>query len=116
MRKIYHLSTCNTCQRIIKDLDLHHQDFEFQNIKEKHISADELDAIAKKEGSYEALFNKRAIKYRSKGLNEKDLSEGDYRKYILDEYTFLKRPIIIIDDMQFIGNAKKVVAAAQAAL
>lgn len=107
MRKIYHLSTCNTCQRIINDLDLHHQDFEFQNIKEKHISADELDAIARKEGSYEALFNRRAIKYRSMGLNEKDLSETDYRKHILEEYTFLKRPIIIIGDEQFIGNSKK---------
>lgn len=116
MRKIYHLSTCNTCQRIINDLDLHHQDFEFQNLKEENISAADLDALAKKEGSYEALFNKRAMKYRSMGLNEKELTEQEWRKQILEEYTFLKRPIIIIDDQQFVGNAKKVLAAAQAAL
>ncbi|WP_235293155.1 arsenate reductase family protein [Portibacter lacus] len=113
MRKIYHLSTCNTCQRIINDLDLHHEGFEFQNIKEKHISAEELDDLAKKEGSYEALFNRRAMKYRSMGLNEMDLTEDDYRKYILSEYTFLKRPVIIIDDKAFVGNSKKVIAAAQ---
>jgi len=116
MRKIYHLSTCNTCQRIINDLDLHHQNFEFQNIKEKHISAAELDVIAKREGSYEALFNRRAMKYRSLGLNEMELTEADYRKHILAEYTFLKRPLIVISDQQFVGNSKKVVAAALAAL
>jgi arsenate reductase len=43
-------------------------------------------------GSYEALFSRRAMKYRSMGLNEMELSEDDYRKYILEEYTFLKRP------------------------
>ena len=116
MRKIYHLSTCNTCQRIINDLDLHHQGFEFQNIKEKNISASELDALADKEGSYEGLFNKRAMKYRSMGLNEMALSEQEWRKHILAEYTFLKRPVLVIGDQQFVGNSKKVVAAALAAL
>ena len=97
-------------------MDLYHQDFEFQNLKEKNISAAELDALAKTEGSYEALFNKRAMKYLSMGLNEKELTEKEWRKYILEEYTFLKRPIIIIGDQQFVGNSKKVVAAAPLAL
>jgi arsenate reductase len=30
---------------------------------------------------------------------------------ILDEYTFLKRPVIIIDQEIFIGNSKKSVEA-----
>lgn len=106
------MSSCNTCQRIINDLDLYHQNFDFQNIKEKNISAEALDEIAKSVGSYEQLFSKRAMKYRSMGLNEMNLSEQDYRKYMLEEYTFLKRPFIIIDGEYFIGNSKKVVEAA----
>ena len=116
MRKIYHLSTCNTCQRIINDLDLHHNDFEFQDIKEKHIPSEVIDKMAEQEGSYEALFNRRAMKYRSMGLNEMELTEEDYRKYILEEYTFVKRPVIVVNDQYFIGNSKKAVAAAQGAL
>lgn len=112
MRKIYHLSTCNTCQRIINDLDLYHCGFEFQDVKQKHISENDLDELAEKVGSYEGLFNRRAMKYRSLGLNEMDLTEQDYRKYILEEYTFLKRPVILIGEKQFVGNSKKVVAAA----
>ena len=87
-----------------------------QDIKVKNISARELDAIKEKVGSYEALFSKRAMKYRSMGLNQMELTENDYRKYMLEEYTFLKRPFIIIDDQVFIGNSKKTVAAAKATL
>ena len=67
-------------------------------------------------GSYEALFSRRALKYRELGLNEKTLSEKEYKKYILKEYTFLKRPVMIFNDQIFIGNAPKVVASAKAFL
>ncbi len=63
-------------------------------------------------GSYEAIFSRKAMKYRAWGLNEKQLGEADYKKYILEEYTFLKRPVIIIEEDIFVGNSKKVVAAA----
>ena len=116
MRKIHHLSTCDTCQRIIKELDLNEKGFEFQDIKAENISAEELDLAKEKIGSYEALFSKRAQKFRKMGLTEMTLSEADYRKYILEEYTFLKRPFIWIGDDVFVGNAKKTVEAAKAAL
>ena len=111
MRKIYHLSSCNTCQRIIKSLN-DGEGFDLQDIKMKNVSAKELKAMKEQVGSYEALFSRRAMKYRSMGLNEMTLTEADYKKYILEEYTFLKRPVIYIDDEYFVGNSKKVVAAA----
>ncbi len=85
---------------------------ELQDIKEENIDAKTLDWIKEKVGSYEALFSKRAMKYRGLGLDKMDLSEADYRKYMLEEYTFLKRPFIINEDAVFIGNAKKDVEAA----
>ncbi len=112
MKKVFHLSTCNTCQRIIKELG-GLEGFEMQNLKEKNISAKELDFLKKKEGSYEALFSRRSMKYRAWGLHEKELTEEDYRRYILEEYTFLKRPVIVDGEATFVGNTKKVVAAAK---
>lgn len=67
-------------------------------------------------GSYEVLFSKVAQKYRALGLDKRTLSEEDHKKYILEEYTFLKRPVIIMDDKIFIGNSKNTVAAAKAEL
>jgi arsenate reductase len=67
-------------------------------------------------GSYEALFSRRAMKYKEWGLKDKKLEEKDYRQYILDEYTFLKRPVVIINDKIFIGSEKKTVAALKSAV
>jgi len=113
--KIFHLSTCSTCQRIIKELGID-DNFDQQNIKADNINEADLDAIAKQIGSYEALFSKRAMKYKAMGLKEKNLSEMDYKQLMLDEYTFLKRPFILIDGEVFIGNAKKTIEAAKVKL
>lgn len=115
MRKVFHLSSCNTCQRIMKDVGID-DSFERQNIKEINISEKELDLAKEAHGSYEALFSRRAMKYRGMGLNEKTLSEADYKSLILEEYTFLKRPVIFFGEQIFVGNSKKVVAAAKTAI
>lgn len=115
MKKIYHLSTCDTNKRILKELVIG-DDVELQDIKQQNIDAQTLDVIKEKVGTYEALFSKRARKYRSMKLNEIKLSEEDYRKYLLEEYTFLKRPFIIVDENVFIGSSKPVIAEAKKAL
>ncbi len=112
MKKIYHLESCSTCKRIIKELN-NGKGFELQNIKDEKITAAQLDEMAKMAGSYEVLFSRRAMKYRELGLQDKTLTEKDYRKLILEEYTFLKRPVIIIGDEIFIGNARKTIEAAK---
>ena len=100
----YILNSCSTCQRILKELDW---PYEVQNIKENTIDEVTLDRLAKEHGSYESLFSKRAMKYRSLGLNNMQLTEKDYRQLILDEYTFLKRPVIVVNDEIYVGNTKK---------
>lgn len=112
-KKIYHLSTCKTCQKIIAQLDLPaDSDWEVIDIKQQNISAEDLDYVADKIGSYEGVFSRRAMKYRSMGLNEMDLAETDYRRYMLEEYTFLKRPYILYQEMVYVGNKKADVEAA----
>ena len=115
MRKIFHLSNCKSCQKVIAQLN-NGEGFELQDIKQTAITAEELDFMKEKVGSYEGLFSKRAMKYRSMGLNNMELSEEDFRKYILEEYTFLKRPVVVIDDAVFAGSAKKSVEGALAKL
>ncbi len=116
MKKIYYLSSCSTCVRIITELGLKEKKFVFQDIKTEKMTASQLAEMKKMAGSYEALFSRVALKYRALGLDKLLLGEEDYKNYILQEYTFLKRPVIIIDDKIFIGNSKSNVAAAKAAL
>ena len=111
-KKVYHLATCSTCKRIIKELNLT-EGFELQNVKELPISLNELEKLHVFSGSYESLFNRRSTLYRERKLKEVSLSETDYKNLILEHYSFLKRPIIQIEDTYFIGNAKKTIEAAK---
>ena len=114
MKKVYYLSSCTTCKRIMSELPM--DDFEKQDIKSEAITDAQIDEMKALTGSYESLFSRVAMKYRSMGLNEMELIEADYRKYILQEYTFLKRPVFLIDGEIFVGNSKKNVAAVKAKL
>ncbi len=105
MKKIYHLSTCSTCIRIIKELNPD-STVVLQDIKTERITESQLEEMKLLAGSYEALFSKRAMKYKALGLKDKSLVESDFKNYILEEYTFLKRPVIIVDDEIFVGNSK----------
>ncbi|MEK7255924.1 MAG: ArsC/Spx/MgsR family protein [Bacteroidota bacterium] len=113
MKKIWHLSTCDTCQGIICELG-GLPGFEKQDIKQQNITPEQLDFLKEKVGSYEALFSRQARKYRELGLKNQALTEADYRRLILEEYTFLKRPVIVDDETIFVGNLPKTVAAAKA--
>ena len=90
--------------------------FELQDIKTEKITGKQLDEMKSFSGSYESLFSRRAVKYKELGLKNKTLTEKDYRKYILEDYTFLKRPVVITGKKIFAGNEKKTVAALMAAL
>jgi arsenate reductase len=116
MNTLFHLGTCSTCQRILNELAPLPARLKAQEIKSTPITEEQLNEMKRLAGSYEALFSRRAMKYRSMGLGEKELSETDFKELILNEYTFLKRPVLVWNDEIFIGSAKKTVEAAKAAL
>ena len=95
----------------MKDLHIDRYPFELHDIKTQPITEKQIDAMAKLAGGYEPLFSRVALKFRGWGLNKMQLGENDYRQYILQEYTFLKRPVFIINKKIFIGNSPKNIAA-----
>lgn len=112
MKKIYYLQTCDTCRRIMKEFDF--SGFEKQEIKTESITVNQLEEIKSLSGSYEALFSRKAKKYKEMGLKEVELTEADFKQYILSDYTFLKRPVVIDGNEIFIGNEKKNLEALRA--
>jgi len=110
MNKVFYLSTCDTCKKILQQLNLP-EDLKLQDIKKEHISEEELEHLYDQTKSYELLLNKRAQKYRAEGLKDENLSEEEIKSYILSHYTFLKRPVFIYNEKIFIGNDKQTVNA-----
>ena len=105
MKKVYFLQTCDTCRRILKEINL--EGFDKHEIKTNPITVSQLEEMYSFSNSYEALFNKRAKKYKAMGLKNEVITENDYRQLILEEYTFLKRPVFLVENDIFIGNSKK---------
>jgi len=116
MKKIYHMANCTTSQAIIKATRIDKKEFDMQDIKFEKITPAQLEEMKNMAGSYEALFSRRALKYKELGLKDKKLDEKDYRNFILQEYTFLKRPVVIIHNKIFVGSEKKTVTALKEAV
>ena len=115
MRKIYYLASCDTCRKIIKSLPSN-ANLEFYDIRQNPITVEELEFMHQLSGSYEALFSKKAQLYKEKGLKNLTLTEEDYKRYILEHYTFLSRPDVILENEIFIGNSKTNILKLQKAL
>lgn len=106
MNIIYYLASCDSCRKIIKSLPKDNG-LVFHDIKQDPISVEELEAMQALSGSYEALFSRKAQLYKSLDLKNKSLTEPDYKRHILEHYTFLSRPVFIIDGKIYIGNSQK---------
>lgn len=109
MRQLFYLSTCSTCQRFLKQLAPLPTELVCQDIKHQALRGWQLDDLRRLSGRYEALFNRRSQKYQAQGLKDQVLSEEAYRALILEEYTFLKRPVLVWDDHLYIGASAEVV-------
>ncbi|MDB4335020.1 hypothetical protein OAA06_01535 [bacterium] len=109
MKKVYHLSTCTTCKRILKEVSPG-DDFQFNEIKSSGISEEQLEEMKTLAGSYRELFSRQARKYREMNLHLQELTEKEMKKLILSEYTFLKRPVFIINKQIFVGSKKRTLA------
>ena len=108
MKKIYYLKTCDTCKRILKQIK-NIDEFQLQDIKEQDITVKQIEEMYALTGSYETLFSKRAKLYKEMGLKDEKLTQNDFKKYILEHYTFLARPVIIFNDQIFVGNSSETI-------
>jgi arsenate reductase len=106
----YELPHCSTCQKAKAYLQTQKVDFGvMRDIKTNPLTRKEVEHLASLVGGPENLFSKRAIKYREMDLANQDLSPGDLIKLMSEEYTFIKRPIIVRGDKAVSGfNTKQV--------
>jgi arsenate reductase len=115
MNTYIYLSTCNTCIRILKELNLP-EGTKLQDVKHESISQAQLQALYAVTQSYEQLINKRSRVLQAVNKAGKTLDENGYKQLLETEYSCLKRPILHWENSLYLGNAKKTVAAMQQAV
>lgn len=100
----YWSENCSTCQKAKKFVERHGvKDFELRDIKNNPLSPIEVVRLVEMLGGANELFSRRAVKYREMKLNERELSETEMIDLMTNEYTFLKRPILVIGDQAIAG-------------
>ena len=109
MKKVLYLSTCNTCKRIISEVNT--EGFELQDTKKTPATKEDIEFLRQQVDTYEDLINRRAQLWQKRGLKNQNLSEDDFKALLLEHYSFIKRPIFIDGEKVFIGNSKKAVNA-----
>jgi arsenate reductase len=104
----YWLPNCSTCQKAKSYLERHGiRNFELRDIKENQLSRAEVEDLAKQLGGADELFSRRAVKYRELKLNERELSKAEMLDLMAEEYTFLKRPVLVYKGKAIAGFFEK---------
>ena len=110
--RVYWLPHCTTCQKAVAFLEERGVPIRsFRDLKAHRLSRAEVEELARKVGGAEALFSKRAMKYRQMGLRERDLTEEDLLRLMTEEYTFITRPVIVRGERATAGFSAKRVGA-----
>ncbi len=108
--EVFWLPHCSTCQKAVAFLEERGVPVRaFRDLKAAPLSRAEVNELARKVGGAEALFSRRAMKYRKLGLHERELSEDDLLRLMTEEYTFVTRPVIVRGERATAGfSAKRV--------
>lgn len=104
--KIYYLSSCSTSKKILSKIKSLNE-FQLQDIKLNPLTAVDIDRMHDALGTYEIFFSKKSQLYRKLKLNEIALKEADYRKYLLSDYTFLRRPVAFFKGKFYLISLQK---------
>ena len=105
--KVYHKSSCITCQRGIKELERINKDFEKRDFFKEPLSETELTKLFKisKQKPSECL-RKRDKKYKELKFDSKKRSETEIVKLMAKHPGLILRPIVISENQVFFGKIK----------
>ena len=108
MNQFIYLSSCDTCKRILKEVNLPKKII-LRDIKKTPLKSNELKSFKNITGNFRSLLNNRAQKLRN--IDKKTLSEEKVFSLLNEHYTYLKRPILHFNGQLLIGNSKKNIEA-----
>jgi arsenate reductase (glutaredoxin) len=105
---LYWLPHCDTCKKVAAFLQQNDVVVtRFHNLKLEMLNSEQILQLAKMVGGIENLFSRRAIKYRELGLNKREVSADEMLEFMISDYTFIKRPVLVINDSAISGFSEK---------
>jgi arsenate reductase (glutaredoxin) len=105
---LYWLPHCDTCKKAAAFLQRKNVVVtRFHNLKTDMLTRQEIEKLAEMVGGVDQMFSQRAIKYRELGLNKREVSTNEMIEFMVADYTFIKRPVLVIDGKAISGFSEK---------
>jgi len=83
----------------LKDHDI---EYEFVDLKKEPLTRDELQSFVNQIG-LDVLINRRGMKWRQLGLNDKNLNEDELFDQLLEHQVMIKRPVLVKGEAILVG-------------
>src|SRR4051812_46506582 len=105
---LYWMPNCSTCREAVSYLKQKGQTVtQYRDIKTDPLKREEVEHLAELVGGASELFSRRARKYRSMGLSEREISSDEMLDLMSEEYTFIKRPVLVNGKRAICGFSPK---------
>ncbi len=100
--KVYGITTCGSVKKATTFLKNKNLDFEFVDFKKYNPTEEEITRWSGKV-SMDKLFNTKGTKYKTLGLNYKEMDEKTKVEWLSKEPLLIKRPVIENGDTVVVG-------------
>ncbi len=102
MIQVYGIKNCNKIRDTRKWLEEKEIEYTFYDLKKEPLIREELEEFVHRIG-LDVLINRKGMKWRQLGLNDKNLSEEELFEQLLEHQTMMKRPVLIQDEAILVG-------------
>lgn len=104
MITIYTTPSCSSCRKAKKWLDDHRVTYEEKNLFNQPISTSDIDQmLAHAENGFDDIISTRSKIFKEQELDVEDMSVYELKRFIIDNPSILKRPILVDDKRMQVG-------------
>lgn len=104
MVTIYTTPSCSSCRKAKKWLDDYKIEYQEKNLMVTKISDKDINLMLKNaDNGFEDIISKRSKAFQENNLDVDDMTVSELKKFIIENPSVLKRPIIVDDNKMQVG-------------
>jgi arsenate reductase len=105
--EVYGLAQCSSCRKALAWLEERGARARFHDLRGEPLDSAGVERLAQQAGGVDALFSRRALQYRARGLHLRPPAEAEMLRLMAEEPTFITRPVVVRNGRAVAGFAPR---------